>query len=324
MMPAFRDLTGQIFGDVLVEERAPNRRISERTTFVMWKCRCLICNKEFESRSNNLTSGNTKTCGCTNRKRVSEAQLYDLTGKTFGRWTVKSRGPDHIKPNGDKRVTWLCVCTCGKEKFVQADKLLNGESTSCGCYALEMKSKMYTKDLTGKRFGHLTAIRRVSEPGHPVLWECLCDCGRIVVVRAICLSKGKTQSCGCKMFSIGAEKVALCLKDNEINFVTEYKFKDLYTGNKHYLRFDFGIINSDKNLIALIEYQGQQHYEVRINENFGKRQREVTDPMKREYCKKNHIPLYEIRFDEVVEEKVNEILTQLNLKHVNPVPSSVE
>ena len=36
-MGKFVDLTGQQFGDLLVLERAENKRISNRTTFVMWK-----------------------------------------------------------------------------------------------------------------------------------------------------------------------------------------------------------------------------------------------------------------------------------------------
>lgn len=322
-MPSFKDLTGQLFKNALVKSRAPNKRLSQRTTLVMWNCECLLCGRDFVARGNNLTSGNTTSCGCNNKECVSKAQLHDLTGQRFGRWFVNGRAPDQIRPNGDKKTMWDCVCDCGTRKDVLADKLINGESTSCGCYAKEIASKRFTHDLTGKRFGHLTVIRRVSKPGQPVLWECICDCGTIVVVRAMCLKKGQTQSCGCRKFSLGAEKVALTLKDNNIPYKPEYKFKDLYTGYKHYLRFDYGIIDDKKKLIALIEYQGQQHFEERINAEFGKRQREVTDPMKKEYCKKNNIKLFEIRFDDNIEEKVNSILEDLNLKQVNPVPSSV-
>lgn len=288
----------------------------------MWECECLLCGKTFISRGNNLTSGNTTSCGCTNKQRVSEAQLIDLTGQKINRWFVESRAPDAIRPNGSRRVMWNCICDCGTRKAVLAEKLLSGESKSCGCLGREIASKRYTEDLTGMRFGHLVAIKRVSPPGKRVTWECLCDCGTTTVVCAMSLKKGNTQSCGCKKFSLGAEKVALSLKENNISYKPEYKFKDLYVGNKHYLRFDFGLIEKNK-LVALIEYQGQQHFEERINSEFGKQQREVTDPMKRKYCYENNIPLYEIRFDDNVEEKVNSILIELNLKHANPVPSFV-
>lgn len=319
-MGRFIDLTGHQYGNALVLERAPNRRVSSRTTFVMWKCKCLLCNNEFVAKANNLKSGNTTSCGCNNKECVSKAQLHDLVGQKFGRLTVMQRGEDLVSESKRRKTRWICKCECGKECLVQADKLINGETKSCGCYKTELASKRYTHDLTGKRFGHLVALKRVSKPGSPVLWECVCDCGNVVTVRALCLSKGITQSCGCKMFSIGAEKVANALKENNVKYMTEYKFKDLYTGNKHYLRFDFALFDKE-TLVALIEYQGQQHYKEVINEEFGKQQREVTDPMKRAYCKAHNIPLFEIRYDSPIEESVNAILTQLSLKHANPVPS---
>lgn len=41
---------------------------------------------------------------------------------------------------------------------------------------------------------------------------------------------------------------------------------------------------------------------------FGRLQREVTDRLKREYCKANHIKLFEIRYDDCIEDRVNEII----------------
>lgn len=61
---------------------------------------------------------------------------------------------------------------------------------------------MAAKDLTGMRFGRLVvncrAEDKVSNSGyHTVMWICICDCGKVTVVRGKCLSKGVTQSCGC-------------------------------------------------------------------------------------------------------------------------------
>lgn len=54
------------------------------------------------------------------------------------------------------------------------------------------------KDLTGKRFGRLTVVKRADVQGSErVLWECLCDCGRTCFVQSSLLSVGKTKSCGC-------------------------------------------------------------------------------------------------------------------------------
>lgn len=58
------------------------------------------------------------------------SRLIDLTGKTFGRWTV-------VGPGGTSRkqeARWLCRCTCGNEKTVASSILRGGKSKSCGCY----------------------------------------------------------------------------------------------------------------------------------------------------------------------------------------------
>lgn len=54
-------------------------------------------------------------------------------------------------------------------------------------------------DLTGQRFGRLTAekIRFAGGHGKHVSWECRCDCGKTVVVSSTHLRQGKTVSCGC-------------------------------------------------------------------------------------------------------------------------------
>jgi hypothetical protein len=56
-------------------------------------------------------------------------------------------------------------------------------------------------DLTGRRFGRLTAIARATAQGTRVYWVCMCDCGTEKFVRAAHLYGGKVLSCGC----LGAE-----------------------------------------------------------------------------------------------------------------------
>jgi hypothetical protein len=51
---------------------------------------------------------------------------------------------------------------------------------------------MHRIDITGQRFGRLTALSYAS--GH---WRCRCDCGRTTTVRSDALRYGTTVSCGC-------------------------------------------------------------------------------------------------------------------------------
>ena len=57
-------------------------------------------------------------------------------------------------------------------------------------------------DLTRKKFGRLTVIKRLNNHISPKgkqysKWQCKCDCGNIVDVLGRNLNNGNTQSCGC-------------------------------------------------------------------------------------------------------------------------------
>lgn len=54
------------------------------------------------------------------------------------------------------------------------------------------------KDLTGQKFGRLTAIEDSGKRvGSSVRWLCRCDCGNLVIVSSNALRTGNTKSCGC-------------------------------------------------------------------------------------------------------------------------------
>lgn len=50
-------------------------------------------------------------------------------------------------------------------------------------------------DITGRRFGSLTAVRPVPIPGQRTRWECACDCGGAIVTRAASLKNGSAWRC---------------------------------------------------------------------------------------------------------------------------------
>lgn len=52
-------------------------------------------------------------------------------------------------------------------------------------------------DLTGKVFGRLTVVRRTDNQNSHAMWECVCECGRNVVVAGTDLRRGWNKSCGC-------------------------------------------------------------------------------------------------------------------------------
>lgn len=52
-------------------------------------------------------------------------------------------------------------------------------------------------DLTNKKFGFLTVLRRYGYSGKENTWLCQCDCGNETIVIGRDLRSGNTQSCGC-------------------------------------------------------------------------------------------------------------------------------
>ena len=63
--------------------------------------------------------------------------IKDLKGLVFDRLTVlEQKGL-----NARRRSLWLCRCSCGKEKIVESDCLIRGNTKSCGCLALEKRKQ---------------------------------------------------------------------------------------------------------------------------------------------------------------------------------------
>ena len=64
------------------------------------------------------------------------------------------------------------------------------------------------KDISGKKFGRLTAIKRVgADKQRRSLWLCKCECGNKTKIRLPNLTTGITKSCGCLQKDIVAERL---------------------------------------------------------------------------------------------------------------------
>lgn len=167
------DYTGQKKNKLTALQPDPERK-------GYWIFRC-DCGTEKSIRARNVFSGGTKSCGCARRKN-------DLTGQRYGLLTVlydtgKTERTGHV---------WLCQCDCGNTIEVSAGRLNHGKVKSCGCLPHERK------DITGKRYGRLVAIKELDKKvGTTHLWECQCDCGKIISASLATLEAGNKNSCGC-------------------------------------------------------------------------------------------------------------------------------
>lgn len=62
-------------------------------------------------------------------------------------------------------------------------------------------------DITGKRYGHLVAVRRTNEKSRNCyLWVVRCDCGKEKLLTAQFLNSGDVKSCGCQHYAPRSKK----------------------------------------------------------------------------------------------------------------------
>ena len=301
-------MVGKKFGRLTV------LRLDKDSPKLVCRCDCGNITKVYHT---NLIKGLTKSCGCYQKEVVSKRLLEDLIGQKFGRLTVIEL---FKHPTDNKRTYWKCKCECGKEPIVRAGSLKAGNTKSCGCLKRELTSKNLSYKLEGKRFGRLIVLKRngviVGSDGTKYsAWLCKCDCGTVKTIKGADLVQGKVQSCGC-LISKGEEEMRNHLNTLNINFSTQYSFSDLKSDKGWPLRFDFAILDDNSELLALIEYQGIQHFEE--NNFWGNQQRLITDKQKKEYCHKNSIPLFEITYLDDIEEKIHEVLSKINYYTLTP------
>ncbi|MBR0343607.1 MAG: hypothetical protein IJH64_15400 [Oscillospiraceae bacterium] len=115
----------------------------------------------------------------------------DITGMRSG--IVTAIEQTDLKRKGS--YLWRCQCDCGKVLFLEPYKISGQKIASCGC----MKNKDKIKDITGRKFGKLTALFPLKEiKGSSYMWHCVCECGNELDVRLSSLTSGNTTSCGCQ------------------------------------------------------------------------------------------------------------------------------
>lgn len=122
----------------------------------------------------------------------------------------------------------------------------------------------------------------------------MCNCGNRYERSWEHITKVKSDNLLCHKCSnsIGEEKIIKYLLNNNIEFITQHRFKDCR--NKLPLPFDVYLINKN----TCIEFQGIQHYKA-IGFFGGQKRYEqtlISDEIKQKYCKDNNIKLILISY----------------------------
>lgn len=132
-----KDLTGSIYERLLVIGRGPDYISPKGKITSQWYCIC-SCEEHniILARISNLTSNNTKSCGCLNREKSSQriqkigkSMASNLTNQRFGKLTALY--PTEERKNNS--VVWICKCDCGNIIKATSTNLSRGDINSCGC-----------------------------------------------------------------------------------------------------------------------------------------------------------------------------------------------
>lgn len=123
-----------------------------------------------------------------------------------------------------------------------------------------------------------------------------------------------TLNCDCfRIASNGAMRIKYYLDNNNTLYRMEQTFNDLVGVGNGLLRYDFAILDNNKNIIQLIEYDGEQHFRP-VNKFGGEEAfkiRQQHDAIKNEYAKQHAIPLLRIKYCDDIEDVLTNNLIKI-------------
>lgn len=160
----------------------------------------------------------------------------------------------------------------------------------CEAKAKRKPQSFFEQELKEKYGNEYKVLGQYNNAHEPILIEHQ-PCGFKWKVRPADLLR-KAPCPRCKKTSRGEKTIEFFLKENNIEYIWQYRFKELPE-----LSFDFFLPQFN----LLIEFQGEQHYKA--IPHFGgidkfKRQ-QYNDNRKREYCKNHSFSLLEIKYTEI-------------------------
>ena len=277
-----------------------------------WKCKCTHCGQETTVREARLSIKKDISCPCQERVKI---------GDTFGALTVLE-----ILPHEPYKGQYYKVqCSCGNTLDVRRDHLLREETKSCGCGAATLP---YRKDLHGQTFGYAQVLEYDAESSKLkgyTYWKCQCLlCGDTFSVLASNLTRiDRVYSCGKHNLSYGEERIKNFLDANQIPYIYQYRNQNMrFSKSNVIMPFDFAILNKDSEIVFLLEYDGEQHFqEISLWEGRDcLANRQARDKEKEIICQQKGVSLERISYKE--KNNLDEILTFILMKYnitISPV-----
>jgi len=127
------DMTNQQIGKLKILKRDYSKNDG-----AWWICQC-ECGSIKSIRGGDLRTGRVISCGCYNKEVNSEIHTKDLLNQKFGKLTVIQ---DTLKSTSNRHKIWLCKCDCGTLIEVPSDRLISGNTQSCGCLRSKGEEKI--------------------------------------------------------------------------------------------------------------------------------------------------------------------------------------
>jgi len=163
----YENISGKRYGKLIAVSRVP---FSAKKNSVCWNCIC-DCGNNTIVKYGNLRSGHTTSCGCA-KSDAGRLLVKDLSGLRFGRLVVLQEEPGRTN---QRNVRWRCKCDCGTLCVVASPHLLNGYTSSCGCYQKEQRREaninptLTDEDRIRKRLRTQKELRKVPTLSHVAL-----------------------------------------------------------------------------------------------------------------------------------------------------------
>ena len=273
--------------------------------------RHVLCGHEYEVTWSGFQSGN-RCPKCSSKQRVSERtfsnenivqKIHELVGNEYLKLDsiyINAQTKFPIKHN-----------TCGHEYEVIWNTFRNGSRCPKCSGLMKLTNEDIVErmcDLVSDEYTKLDDVYVNSYTKFSIKHNI---CGHEYEVNWRSFQDGKR--CPKCNQSKGEKFIFDYLTNNDIPFSSQVKFEDCKY--KATLPFDFGILSDEDKIIALLEYDGLQHFEP-VKAWGGEENLAITqlrDQIKNQYCKDNNIPLLRIRYDEDIEEKLTAFLKEQNI-----------
>lgn len=260
------------------------------------ECRKQFYNKKYNNKryckkcGNELEKG--KNVYCAKCREVKYKKVCPRCGEVF---YSENLGKKYCSAECRYKPIQTKTCPyCGKEFTTRIE-----DQTYCTlkCYnQITSKSHAdYMKELIEAHQG--TIVPTEMYKGSDNELECVClKCGnKIKKIARFYIGKTKGGCNKCSIKSHGEDKVLQYMKDKGYEYTRQYTIEEVKY--KKVLLFDFAILN-DNGVVALIEYDGEQHFRpVKIFGGTKQYKKQIEkDNIKNIYCIENNIPLIRIPY----------------------------